>query len=45
MSKIENLSRLGPSDLLRAIRSSNAQRTEQEAERRDVRGAADASAR
>jgi UDP-N-acetyl-D-mannosaminuronate dehydrogenase len=45
MPNIETLSRLGPSDLLRAIQSSNAQRIEQEAERRDVRVAADPSAR
>ena len=45
MPNIENLSRLGPSDLLHAIKFSNAQQIEQEAERRDVRAAADASAR
>jgi UDP-N-acetyl-D-mannosaminuronate dehydrogenase len=43
MPNIGTLSRLGPSDLLRAIETSNAQRIEQEAELQDVRVAADAS--
>lgn len=45
MMNIENLSLLGPSDLLHSIKSSNAQRVEQEEGQPDVRGAADASAR
>jgi UDP-glucose 6-dehydrogenase len=45
MPNIETLSQLGPSDMLRAIETSNAQRIEQEAELRDVRVAADASPR
>jgi UDP-N-acetyl-D-mannosaminuronate dehydrogenase len=45
MPNIETLGRLGPSDLLRAIKTSNAQRIEQDAELRDVRVAADASPR
>jgi UDP-N-acetyl-D-mannosaminuronate dehydrogenase len=45
MPNIETLSRLAPSDLLRAIKTSNAQRIEQEAELRGVGVAADASPR